>query len=74
VKTSPALLRYIVFKGSIAIDGISLTVAEVTAESFSVWIIPLTYQVTALRERKPGDLVNLEADLLAKYIEKLTPA
>ena len=74
VKASPALLRYVVFKGSIAIDGISLTVAEVTAETFSVWIIPHTYQVTALRERKAGDRVNLEADLLAKYIEKLTPA
>ncbi|HEX7860629.1 MAG TPA: riboflavin synthase [Verrucomicrobiae bacterium] len=74
VKTSPDLLRYIVFKGSIAIDGISLTIAEVTAEHFAVWIIPHTYEVTALRERKPGDLVNLEADLLAKYVAKLTPA
>ena len=71
VKAPPEILRYVVFKGSIAIDGISLTVAEVDKESFSVWIIPHTYDVTALRERKTGDLVNLEADLLAKYVEKI---
>ena len=72
VKAAPEILRYIVFKGSIAIDGISLTVAEVTREHFAVWIIPHTYEVTALRQRRAGDLVNLEADLLAKYVEKIT--
>jgi riboflavin synthase len=72
VKAAPEILRYIVFKGSIAIDGISLTVAEVTSEHLAVWIIPHTYDVTALRERRAGDLVNLEADLLAKYVEKIT--
>jgi riboflavin synthase len=66
------LLRYVVFKGSIAVDGISLTVAEVAGDTFSVWIIPHTYEVTALRERKTGQRINLEADLLAKYVEKLT--
>ena len=65
------VLRYIVFKGAIAVDGISLTVAEVDASSFAVWIIPHTWSVTALRERRAGSLVNLEADLLAKYVEKV---
>jgi riboflavin synthase len=72
VKAGPEILRYVVFKGSIAIDGISLTVAEVSSEHFAVWIIPHTYAVTALRERRAGDLVNLESDLLAKYVEKIT--
>lgn len=66
------LLQYVVFKGSIAVDGISLTVAEVASDTLSVWIIPHTYEVTALRERKTGQRVNLEADLLAKYVEKFT--
>jgi riboflavin synthase len=72
VKAAPEILRYVVFKGSIAIDGISLTVADVTADYLAVWIIPHTYEVTALRERRAGDRVNLEADLLAKYVEKIT--
>ena len=72
VHAATEILRYVVFKGSIAVDGISLTVAEVTLDSFSVWIIPHTFEVTALRERRIGDLVNLEADLLAKYVEKVT--
>ncbi len=64
------LMRYVIFKGSIAIDGISLTVAEVRKKSFAVWIIPHTHGVTALRERKVGDAVNLEGDLLGKYVER----
>lgn len=64
------VLRYVIEKGSIVIDGISLTVAGVGKKSFCVWIIPHTLKVTALRERKVGDLVNLEADLLGKYAEK----
>ena len=64
------VMRYLVFKGSIAVDGISLTVAGVRKNSFRIWIIPHTYEVTALRERKVGDAVNLEADLLGKYAEK----
>lgn len=71
ISAAPEVLRYVAFKGSIAVDGISLTVAEVSADSFAVWIIPQTYQVTALCERRVGSLVNLEADLLAKYVEKL---
>jgi riboflavin synthase len=62
---------YLVPKGCIAVDGISLTVAEVGKDEFSVWIIPHTREVTALRERKVGDLLNLEFDLLAKYTEKI---
>jgi riboflavin synthase len=64
------LMRYIVQKGSIAVDGISLTVAEISEKSFTVWIIPHTYEVTALRERTAGDAVNLETDILGKYVEK----
>ena len=64
------LVRYIVQKGSIAVDGISLTVAEAGERTFTVWIIPHTYEITALRERKVGDAVNLETDILGKYVEK----
>jgi riboflavin synthase len=62
---------YVVPKGCIAVDGISLTVAEVSRDEFSLWIIPHTRAVTALQERAAGDLVNLEFDLLAKYTEKI---
>jgi riboflavin synthase len=62
---------YLVPKGCIAIDGISLTVADVGRDEFSVWIIPHTREVTALHERGVGNLVNLEFDLLAKYTEKI---
>lgn len=65
--------RYLVYKGSIAIDGISLTVAEVEGNFFAVWLIPHTLTVTNLRDKKVGDQVNLEFDLLAKYVEKLAP-
>jgi riboflavin synthase len=72
--SAPAdVMRYIVFKGSIAVDGISLTVAAVRAKSFRIWIIPHTHAVTALRERQIGDAVNLEADILAKYVKRFTP-
>jgi riboflavin synthase len=64
------VMRYVVFKGSIAVDGISLTVAGVQKKSFRIWIIPHTFDVTVLRERKVGDVVNLEADLLGKYVER----
>ena len=65
--------RYLVYKGSVAIDGISLTVAEVEGDYFAVWLIPHTLAVTSLRDKKAGDQVNLEFDLLAKYVEKLAP-
>jgi riboflavin synthase len=74
ISAPPEVMRYIVFKGSVAIDGISLTVADVQKKSFRIWIIPHTYEVTALCERKVGDAVNLEADLLGKYAEKFFAA
>ena len=70
----PDVMRYVVFKGSIAVDGISLTVAGVQKRGFRIWIIPHTYEVTALRERKVGDAVNLEADLIGKYVERFASA
>jgi len=71
ITIEPAHGIYLVPKGCIAIDGISLTVGAVTRDEFSVWIIPHTRAVTALSERATGDLVNLEFDLLAKYTEKI---
>ena len=71
VSTSPELLRYIVEKGSITIDGISLTVASVTETGFSVSAIPHTAAVTTLGEKRVGDTVNLETDIIGKYVEKL---
>ncbi|MFA7230994.1 MAG: riboflavin synthase [Victivallaceae bacterium] len=64
------LKPFFVPKGSIAIDGVSLTLVDVTDESFSVHLIPVTLDATALRDRKPGDAVNLEADLLGKYVQR----
>jgi len=63
--------RHLVHKGSIAVDGISLTLAEVEDDDFAVWIIPHTIEVTNLRESRVGDLVNLEYDMLGKFVEKL---
>ncbi len=63
--------RLLVAKGSVAVDGISLTVAEVEGDAFAVWIIPHTLAVTNLRVRGVGDAVNLEFDMLGKYVEKL---
>ena len=71
VHAAPALLRYIVEKGSIAIDGVSLTVAAVDANGFSVSIIPHTGVQTILLGKRPGDTVNLECDVIGKYVEKL---
>ena len=74
VQTPAGAGRYLVHKGSVAIDGISLTVAEVDGDSFAVWLIPHTIAVTNLHTKKPGDFVNLEFDLLGKYVEKLAAA
>ena len=71
IAAKPNLLRYIVEKGSITIDGISLTVAYVDEHCFKVSIIPHTQQVTALHDRGVGDIVNLECDIIGKYVEKL---
>jgi riboflavin synthase len=64
-------LKYIVSKGCITVDGISLTVSEVDETSFAIWLIPHTMQVTNLHAKQVGDRVNLEYDLIAKYVEKL---
>ena len=75
IQASPQILRYIVEKGSIAVDGISLTVARVDTDLFAISAIPHTVAQTVLRDRKEGDLVNLENDIIGKYVEKLlTPA
>jgi riboflavin synthase len=66
----PEMGRYMVVKGSVAIDGISLTVAALKKDSFIVAVIPHTYRVTNLHTLKPGDAVNLEGDILAKYFER----
>lgn len=71
VSTTPDLLRYIVEKGSIAIDGISLTVANVTRSDFTVSLIPHTGEETTLLKHRPGEIVNLETDIIGKYVEKL---
>ncbi|QYN26295.1 riboflavin synthase [Amycolatopsis sp. DSM 110486] len=63
--------KYVVEKGSIAVDGVSLTVASITDEQFSVALIPTTLEATTLGRREAGDLVNLEVDVVAKYVEKL---
>ena len=71
IETDASVLKYIVEKGSITIDGISLTVAEVDSRSFAVSVIPHTGVHTTLLEKKPGDTVNLETDMVGKYVEKL---
>ena len=73
VEAAPALLRYMVHKGSITIDGVSLTVAGLDDRSFTVSLIPDTLQRTNLGRAEPGTSVNLEVDVLAKYVERLMP-
>jgi riboflavin synthase len=72
INCSSEIMRYIVRKGPIAVDGISLTVAEIDSEDFSIAIIPYTWENTNLHFRKIGDKVNLETDVLAKYVEKMS--
>jgi riboflavin synthase len=71
IAADPELLRYVVEKGSIAVDGVSLTVARVAADEFDVSLIPETLERTTFGEATPGTPVNLEVDILAKYVEKL---
>ena len=73
IKPEPDKLKYVVSKGCITVDGISLTVAEVDEAGFAIWLIPHTMEVTNLHARQVGDRVNLEYDLIAKYVEKLFP-
>lgn len=74
VRAPAGVMRYVVPKGSIAVDGISLTVAACDPAGFSVTVVPHTWEVTNLRFRRPGDRVNLEADLIGKYVERLLAA
>jgi len=71
VRIPEALDRYLVFKGSIAIDGISLTIADISDRLLRVAIIPHTYEATNIAKRHPGDRLNIECDILAKHVEKL---
>ena len=71
IQTSEQIMKYIVIKGSVTIDGISLTVAKVSETDFSISAIPHTVKITVLGERKEGDIVNLETDIIGKYVEKL---
>ncbi|MBB5265294.1 riboflavin synthase [Catenibacillus scindens] len=71
IQAGAGLLRYIVEKGSVALDGVSLTVAGVTGRDFRVSMIPHTYTVTTFARRKRGDKVNIETDIIGKYVEKL---
>jgi riboflavin synthase len=71
IQLAAEFAHYVAAKGSIAVNGISLTVAELASKSFAVWLIPHTRAATNLAEAKPGDLVNLEFDLLAKYVERI---
>ena len=70
VSAPDPVMRYVVHKGSIAVDGISLTVAAMEKSCLTIWIIPHTFNQTALKERAVGDAVNLEADMLGKYVER----
>jgi len=71
IKYPSEIARYLVFKGSVAVEGISLTIAGLTDEYFEIAIIPKTWDVTNLSHLKPGDDVNLEVDVMGKYVEKL---
>jgi riboflavin synthase len=71
ISAPEAVLRHIVRKGCVAVDGMSLTVADLIPGGFRIWLIPHTLEITNLSRRKTGDRVNLESDLLAKYAEKL---
>lgn len=66
------LLKYVVAQGSICLDGVSLTIGEITGNLITVWLIPKTLEKTNLSSKKRGDLVNVEVDLLAKYVERLS--
>jgi riboflavin synthase len=74
IAAEPELLRYVVEKGSIAVDGVSLTVSAVNGEAFEVSLIPETLERTTLGQAAPGRTVNLEVDVLAKYVEKMIRA
>lgn len=74
IAAEPSVLRYIVEKGSVALDGISLTVVSVNQHAFEVSVIPHTSKATTILDRQHGDLLNIECDMIAKYVEKLCSA
>jgi riboflavin synthase len=74
VRVPASLTRYLVEKGSVTVDGVSLTVVDALDDGFTVAIIPHTADVTTLGARRPGDLVNIEVDVMAKYVERLMAA
>jgi riboflavin synthase len=74
ITAAPELLRYVVEKGSITVNGVSLTVAAVTDDAFQIALIPHTLEVTSFSDASDGDAVNLEVDILAKYVERLLEA
>jgi riboflavin synthase len=74
VRVPESLTRYLVEKGSVTVDGVSLTVVDALDDGFTVAIIPHTAEVTTLGARRPGDLVNIEVDVMAKYVERLMVA
>ena len=74
VEAPPDVLRYCVEKGSITVDGVSLTVAELLEDAFALALVPHTLSATTLRDLVPGQSVNLEIDVLAKYVERLLGA
>ncbi|MDE2741361.1 MAG: riboflavin synthase [Gemmatimonadota bacterium] len=71
IEPPPTLARYIAGKGSVALDGISLTVAEISGDAFTIAVIPHTFDNTTLSHRRAGDSVNLEVDVIARYVERL---
>ncbi|WP_298330128.1 riboflavin synthase, partial [Haloactinopolyspora sp.] len=71
IEAPPELMRYVAEKGSVAVDGVSLTVSAVATDWFEVSLIPTTLELTTLGRRRPGDVVNLEVDVVAKYVERL---
>jgi riboflavin synthase len=71
IEVPPELDRYIIFKGSLSVEGISLTVAKIENNRVTIAIIPHTFEMTNLHSLKPGDAVNLEVDMIAKYVEKM---
>jgi riboflavin synthase len=73
IEAAPEIVRYCVEKGSITVDGVSLTIAELADDAFVVALVPHTLEVTTLSELEPGTLVNVEVDVLAKYVERLLP-
>ena len=74
VRFSPDLARYFIYKGSVAVEGISLTIASLAESHFDIAVIPKTWELTNLSALRPGDAVNLEVDLVAKYVERMLAA